>query len=58
MKIIVTKEEVQEVRAIVDVLLKSAGVQALQIANKMLSSIEVEKPVKIAQEGIEPEKTK
>lgn len=53
MKIIVNEQEAQEVQAIIDVVLKSAGFQSLQIVNKMLSSIEI-----VAQEGIETKKTK
>ena len=49
MKILVSKEEVQEVRAIADVLLKSQGINALAMANKILESVNVEDNV--PQEG-------
>lgn len=51
MKILVTKEEVKEVQAVIDVMLKSAGIQALQMAIKMSESVEV-----VPQEGKEQEK--
>jgi len=54
MKIIVSKEEVKEVRAIADVLLKSQGVNALEMSIKILESVTIEEP----QEGIEPENSK
>lgn len=41
MKILVSEQEVQEVRAIADVLLKSQGVNALNLAVKILESVEV-----------------
>lgn len=53
MKILVSKEEVKEIEAIVDVVLKAAGVQALQIATKLLQSVEVVEEV--AQKGEKPE---
>lgn len=56
MKILVNKEEVKEIEAIVDVILKGAGIQALQIATKLLQSIEVVED--IPEKGIKPENTK
>jgi hypothetical protein len=55
MKILIDKTEVQEVQAVIDLMLKSAGIQAFQIATKMLNSIEVVDDV-APNKGIEPEK--
>jgi hypothetical protein len=41
MKILIDKTEVQEVQAVIDLMLKSAGIQAFQVATKMLNSIQV-----------------
>lgn len=57
MKIIVSKEEVKEVQAVIDNMLKSAGIQALQLAVKMAEAIELEADGQ-PQEGIEEKSPK
>ena len=42
MKIIVNKEEVNEIQTVIDSMLKNNGLKALQMANKMISSVQIE----------------
>jgi hypothetical protein len=55
MKILIEKTEVQEVQSMIDLMLKSVGIQAFQMATKMLNSIEVVDAT-VPDKGIEPEK--